>query len=264
MKKVIALLSICSLIALFSCTVPSGGYVTKHFPMNSGYYSLYVSDGMIVNISDQVDDIVISANEAVMEKMHVELRNGRLRIYRNDFSFTYPTKTQVTLPYDPDLKNIEVNMDSEFRTDYGIEADNVKVKLDMDSKFYGYILADNLDLIANNDSEIHCSYDVHDLMYVKLTDESHANLDGYADAVNLVMKDNSEIEPSWNGDYYSFSCDQCYGSMENNCKAYIDCESRIAMTLTNNSFLYYTCVPDISESLIDNTSDFIYRGGNKK
>ena len=154
MKKFITLLNICTLMAFFGCTVPSGDYVTEHFPLSTGYYSIFVSDGMIVTVSDQVDDIVVSANEAVMEKMHVELKNGRLRIYRNDFSFTYPTKTHVTLPYDPDLKTIEVNMDSEFHTDYGIEADEVKVKLDMDSKFYGYILADELELIANNDSEI--------------------------------------------------------------------------------------------------------------
>lgn len=264
MKKVTTLLSICLLIVLFGCTVPSGNYVTKHFPLNSSFYSLFVSDGMIVTISDEVDDIVITADEAVMEKMNVELKNGRLRIYRKDVSVTYPTKTKVFLPYDPALKQIEVNMESEFHTEYGIEADEVKVKLDMDSQFYGYVLANEFDLIVADRSEAYCSYDVHDLMYVKLTEKAHADLDGYADAVNLVMKDNSEIEPSWNGDYYAFSCDQCYGTMDNNCKAYIDCESRIAMTLTNNCFLYYTCIPDISESLMDNSSDFIYSGGNKK
>ena len=264
MKKTITLLSICLLIALFSCTMPTGEYVTEHFPMNSSYYSLFISDGMIVTISDDVDDIVITADEAVMQKMHVELNSGRLRIFRNDVSVAYPTKTTVKLPYDPALREITVNMGSEFRTDFGIESGNVKVKVDMDSKFYGYVLADNLDLIVNDNSEAICSYDVHDLMYVKLTDDAYANLDGYADAVNLIMEDDSEIEPSWNGNYYTFSCDYCYGTMDNNCKAYIDCESKIAMTLTNNSFLYYTCVPDVSESLIDETSDFIYSGGNKK
>ena len=264
MKKVITLFSTCLLMILFSCTVPSGEYITEHFPLNTSYYSLFVSDGMIVTISDEVDDIVISANEAVMQKISVELKNGRLRIFRKDVSVTYPTKTYVTLPYDPALKEIQVNMDSEFHTDYGLEADEVKVKLDMDSKFYGYILANDLDLIANDDSEIYCSYDVQDLMYVKLTDGSYADLDGYADAVNLIMEDDSEIEPGWDGDYYTFSCDYCYGTMDNNCKAYIDCGGSIAMTLTNNSFLYYTSLPDISESLIDDSSDFIYSGGDKK
>lgn len=264
MKKTFALFGICSLIALFSCTVPSGNFITEHFPLDGSYYSLYVSDGMIVNISEDVDDIVITADEKVMEKMHVEHRNGRLRIFRNDVSVAYPTKTTVTLPYDPALKQIEVHMDSEFHTDFTIEGENVKVKLDGDSKFYGYVFADNLDLIVNDGSEAICSYDVYDLMYVKLTNEGYADLDGYAGAVNLVMEDNSEIEPSWNGDYYAFSCGQCYGTMTNNCKAYLDCESNIAMTLTNSSFLYYTGLPDLSESLIDDSSDFIYSGGDKK
>lgn len=263
MKKHLTLLSICLLIALGSCTIPSGAYVTEHFPLNTSYYSLYVSDGMIVTISDDVDDIVITADEAVMQKMNVELKNGRLRIFRNDISVSYPTKTTVTLPYDPALKEIEVNMDSEFRTDFGIEASKVKVKVSSDSEFSGYILADHLDLIVDR-SEVNCTYDVNELMYVKLNDHAHADLDGYADAVNLVMEDNSEIRRRWNGDYYTFSCDECYGTMNNHCKAYIDCESSIAMTLTDNCFLYYTCVPDIDESLVDDTSDFIYSGGNKK
>lgn len=266
MKKLITLASVCTLLFLFSCTIPTGEYVTEHFPLNSSYYSLYVSDGMIVTISDEVDDIVITADEAVMAKMNVELKNGRLRIFRNDVSVTYPTKTEVLLPYDPALKQIEVNMESEFSTDYGIEADEGKVivKVGLDSKFYGYILANDFELFVSDNSEAYCSYDVHDLMYVKLTDNAYADLDGYADAVHLVMEDNSEIEPRWNGDYYTFSCDYCYGTMDNNCKAYVDCESSIAMTLTNNCFLYYTCVPDISESWIDDTSDFIYSGGDKK
>ena len=264
MRKLATLLSLCSLIAMFSCTVPSGEYVTEHFPLNNSFYSLYVSDGMIVTITDEVEDIVITADEAVMQKMNVELKNGRLRIFRKDVSVTYPTKTEVLLPYDPALKQIEVNMQSEFHTDYGIEAEEVKVRLDLNSKFYGYILADDLDLIVTDKSEAYCSYDVQDLMYVKLADNAYADLDGYADAVNLVMENNSEIKPRWNGDYFTFSCDYCYGSMNNNCKAYIDCESSIAMTLTNNCSLYYTCVPDISESLIDNSSKFIYSGGNKK
>lgn len=264
MKKTITLLSTCLLIALCSCTIPSGNYVTEHFPLPTSYYTLYVSDGMIVTISDDVDDIVITADEAVMQKMNVELKNGRLRIFRNDISVSYPTKTTVKLPYDPALKEIEVNMDSEFITDFGIEASKVKVKVSSDSKFSGYILADDLDLIVTDRSEVNCTYDVNELMYVKLADNAHADLDGYAEAVNLIMENNSEIRRRWNGDYYTFSCDECYGTMNNNCKAYIDCESSIAMTLTNNCFLYYTGMPNIDDSLIDGSSDFIYSGGNKK
>ena len=188
MRKLATLLSLCLLMALFGCTIPSGEYVTEHFPLNSSYYSLYVSDGMIVTITDAVDDIVITADEAVMQKMNVELKNGRLRIFRRDVSVTYPTKTEVLLPYDPALKQIEVNMESEFHTDYGIGAEEakVKVRLDLDSKFYGYVLANEFDLIVGDNSEAYCSYDVQDLMCVKLTDNAYADLDGYADAVNLV------------------------------------------------------------------------------
>ena len=41
MKKIITLLNICLLIALFGCTVPLGTYITEHFPLNTSYYSLF-------------------------------------------------------------------------------------------------------------------------------------------------------------------------------------------------------------------------------
>ena len=66
------------------------------------------------------------------------------------------------------------------------------------------------------------------------------DLDGYTNTVHLLMNDNSTIEKQWNGDYYAFMCDYCYGTMNNNCEAYIDAESEIAMDLYNYSYIYYT------------------------
>ena len=255
MRNILTLLSVCSLIALFSCTTPSGDQVTKSFPLNGSYYDLYVSDGMIVTVTDEVDEIVITGDENVMEKLKVELKNGRLRIFRNDVSMVYLTTTEVLLPYDPALKKIEVRMDSEFHTNFPIDREEVKVTLDSRSKFWGYILADELEMKAEDHSEINASFDVSDNIDLRIKESSRAYLDGYTNTVRLEMSDKSIIERQWNGDYYAFMCEYCYGTMDGDCEAYIDCDGEFALELTNGSVLYFTSDPDLGGCFVDETSD---------
>ena len=108
------------LIALFSCTKPSGVEVTQHFPITKNYYRLYISDGMKVTVTNQVDDIVITADENVMEKVKVHLSGGQLRIERKDFSAFRLMKAEVLLPYNEDLRDIEASMYASFTTSHGI------------------------------------------------------------------------------------------------------------------------------------------------
>lgn len=266
MKKILTLTSILTLFFLFSCTLPSGVDVTETFPVNSTYYYLYVSDGMIVTVSNEVDEIVITADENVMEKIKVENTSGTLRIYRKDISLAYPNKTEVLIPYNPNLKDVEVGMDCEFSTDYGIGVPelNSKVTAAYRGKFYGYVIAKNLDLIVKDDAEAFCAYDVENKLYLKVYDSSIAELDGYSNTLQLDMSADSQMSPRWNGDYYAAQCLYCNGYMDSNCVAYLDCEEEIAVTITNGSVLYYTSLPDISETLIDDSSDIVYSGGNKK
>lgn len=262
MRKLITLFSLCSLIALFSCTSPSGVDVTEYFEADHSYYRLEVSDGMIVHITDNYDEIKITADENVMEKIEVKFSSGTLRIHRRDFSVAYINTAEVWIPYNPDLKQVKVTYDSEFHAfpDYGIQGDDVVVRVENRSKFYGYILANNLDLDVNDYSLADISYDVYDNMDLRIEDHSDCELDGYANTVHLVMKDHSELKKLWNSNYYAFMCDMCYGTMDGYCEAYIDA-TEIDMDLTNYCHIYYTSDPYIGESTIDDTSDFYY-GGN--
>ena len=266
MKKTFTLTSLCALFFLFSCTVPSGVEVTEYFPVNSSYYSLYISDGMIVTVDDDVDEVIITADEKVMEKIKVENTTGTLRIFRRDVSLAYPTKTIVRIPYNPNLRDVEVGMDSEFHTDYGIGVPelNSKVVSEYRGKFDGYVIAKNLDLIVKDDAEAMCFFDVGNKLYLKIHDSSIAEIDGYANTIQLDMKNDSKMASRWNGDYYAAQCTYCDGALENTCIAYIDCEEEIAVTLTNGSVLYYTSLPDISGTYLDDTSDIVYSGGDKK
>lgn len=261
MRKTVHLFFLCSLIALFSCTSPSGVDVTEYFQVERSYYRLEVSDGMIVHITDDYDEIRITADENVMEKIEVKFTSGTLRIYRRDFSMAYINTAEVWIPFNPDLKQIKVTYDSEFHAypDFGIQADEVVVRVESRSKFYGYILTDDLDLDVNDYSFADISYDVYGNLDLRIEDHSNCELDGYANTVHLVMKDHSELKKLWNNNYYAFMCDMCYGTMDGYCEAYIDA-LEIELDLTNYCYLYYTSDPYIAGSTIDGTSDFIYGG----
>lgn len=263
MKNSFTLLGFCFLMALFSCTTPSGVDVTQHFNVSSSYYRLEISDGMIVTVTDDVDDIVITADENVMEKIIVKFSGyGTLQIYRKDFSMMYLNTAKVMLPFNPGLKTVSVKSNSEFHTPYGIDCNKADILVENYSKFYGYINADELELKIRDHSEAHVSFDVYNNAYVEIKESSNLHVEEYtyAPTVNLVMKDNSVLERKWYGEFLAFMCQTCYGSMDGNCKAHIDSETCIAMKLTNNCRLYYTSNPDIDGSLIDGTSEFIYDG----
>ena len=215
---------------------------------------------MNVTVTDAVDDIVITADENIMDKIKVEYGNGKLKIYRKDVALVYLNNSEVLIPYDPSLRIVEVHADSEFRTDYGIESEEVTVKVDGRSKFCSYILANELEMKVNDYSNADVSFDVSDNIDLRIEESSRAYLDGYTNTVHLVMRDNSTLEKQWSGDFYAFMCDYCYGTMNDNCEAYIDCESEIALDLTNYCYIYYTSDPYLGESTIDDTSDFIYGG----
>lgn len=260
MKKISALLSICSLIALFSCTSPSGVDITKHFDANFNYYRLEVSDGMNVTVSDAAKDIVITGDENIMEKLVVKHSGSTLQIYRKDVSLMYLSTCTVTLPYNSHLTDVRVRSNSEFHTDYGLEGDEVDVLAENHSRFYGYLRADIIELKVKDHSDVSIDFDAESLAYVEIKESSNARLEGYAHKVNLEMNDNSVLEKRWNGSLYAFMCDFCQGHMNDNCKAYIDCEESISMTLTNNSYLYYTSDPYIGDSSVDPSSGMTYDG----
>ena len=92
-----------------------------------------------------------------------------------------------------------------------------------------------------------------------------ADLEGYAHNLELKMSDGAELEEHWSGNYYSFECDACYGSM-NNSIAYFHCYDEISVDMYNGSMIYFTSDYDdiVDFSGVDGSSDVIYCGGTKK
>lgn len=245
MKKIFSLICICSLFVLFGCTIPSGETVTLTYPIENYYYRLYISDGIKVTVTDEVDEIVVTGDESVLEKLKVQSTYGSLRIYRKDVSLVYPTTTEVLLPYNEHLEEVEVSMDSEFHTPFGLEGDKIKITLNSRSRFDGYVNAYNT-LRLNMDN-------------------SKADIEGYAPNLELKMNDGAELEKHWSGGYFSFECDVCTGTM-NNSIAHFHCYDEISVDMTYNSFIYFTSDYDdiVDFSGVDGSSDVIYCGGTKK
>ena len=244
MKKILALTSICMLIVLFGCTIPSGETVTVSYPVENNYYRLYISDGIQVTVTDEVDEIVVTGDESVIAKLSVESTSSTLKIYRRDVSLVYLTPTEVLLPYNELLREVEASMDSEFYTPYGLESENVKITLNSRSRFDGYINANTLNLHM---------------------DDSKADLEGYAPNLILKLNDGAELEQHWAGNYFSFECDVCTGTM-NSSTAYFHCYDEISVDMYNGSLIYYTSDYEniVDFSGVDGTSDVVYCGGTKK
>lgn len=258
MKKTLTLTAICALIALFSCTKPSGVEVTEYFSVPDNYYSLYVSDGMEVTVTDQVDQVVITADENVMQKVKVTCKNGRLRIVRSDFSLYRLMKAEVLIPYNSHLHQLDVEMNSSFTTPYGLEGEEITII----GNYYSdidipYILTNKLSLKLEYHSDFEGDIDVMDHMDLIMSD-SDAKLTGAAAELRLDMSSDSEIVEQWYNGYYAFECDYCYGTMNQKCKAHLHCNDEMAVVLTDNSFLHCTGEPIIDECEWDETSLIIF------
>ena len=259
MKKLLIATVICSLITLFSCTKPSGIEVTEHFTAPNNYYSLYISDGMDVVVTDEVSDIVITADENVMQKIKVTCKNGRLKITRKDFSVYRIMKAKVLIPYNSHLHELDVEMCSSFTSGYGLEGEDIKITANYHSEIdINYILANNLKLKLEYYSEFEGDVDVMDLTELTMSD-SEAEIIGATTELYMNLKDNSELEEHLDHGAYAFECNVGYGTMSKECKAYLHCYDNLAVNLTNESFLYCTGEPNIDECDWDATSGIIFR-----
>ena len=258
MKKT-TILFCCALLALFSCTKPSGVEVTQYYDVPGPYSRLYVGDGMNVTVSNDVEEIVITADENVMEKVKVHLSGGQLRIERKDFSAFRLMKAEVLLPYNEDLRDIEASMYASFTTSHGIEASDVSLTASSFSKVdINYIMANNLTINAENYSDVLADITVYNTTKLDL-EHSDADITGSTENLRLKMTSNSELKKHWgNGGYYDFDCSYAYGSMSNSCKAYFHCYEEIEIKLTNNSELHCTGNPYYDECEWDDTSAIVF------
>ena len=262
MKKYLFILSAMVLFAFSGCNkfMLSGNNITNEFSINGSYTELVVEDAFDVTVSDAVDRITITTDENVMPKVLVEKDGDKLKIHLKPMSINLGTdlELKVVLPYNSDLKKVDLSGASEFHSEYGLEGETVEVDLsgasdfycsidadevDIDlsgaSNFYGDILANEIDMDLSGSSDIKGTVDALDLD-LELSGASKASLEGQVSTLEINLSGASDIVKNVVGSRYGLVCDYCEGTMSGASNAYIHCDGSIKVNLSGASDLHFT------------------------
>ena len=258
MKKHLIILSTLVLFAFCSCSKFAGEPITKDFSISGVYNALEVEDAFDVTVSDLATQVTITAGEKVMPNVVVETVDSTLKIYLKGWHTNRGKEMTVILPYNFDLRSVDLSGASEFHSEYGLEGNKVEVELsgasdiycdieadDVDievsgaSDFYGNVLADEIDIDLSGASNIKGNVDADDLD-LELSGASDATLEGLVGTLKINLSSASNIKKTINGHRYGLICNQCQGFMSGASNAYIHCDGTINVNLSGASDLHYT------------------------
>ena len=258
MKKHLIILSTLVLFAFCSCSKFAGEPITKDFSISGAYNALEVEDAFDVTVSDLATQVTITAGEKVMPNVVVETVDSTLKIYLKGWHTNLGKEMTVILPYNFDLRSVDLSGASEFNSEYGlegakvnvelsgasefycdIEADDVDIDVSGASDFYGNVLADEIDIDLSGASNIKGNVDADDLD-LELSGASDATLEGLVGTLKINLSSASNIKKTINGHRYGLICNQCQGFMSGASNAYIHCDGTINVNLSGASDLHYT------------------------
>ena len=258
MKKHLIILSTLVLFAFSGCQKFAGDPITKDFSISSAYNALEVEDAFNVTVSEEATQVTITAGENIMPNVVVETVDSTLKIYLKGWHTNLGKDMIVILPYNFDLRSVDLSGASEFHSEYGLEGQKVEVELSGASDFYcdidadevdinlsgasnfiGEVLADEIEMDLTGSSNIKGYVEALDLD-LELSGASDATLEGQVDRLMINLSGASNIKKTINGNKYGFTCDQCEGTMTGASNAYIHCDGTIKVNLSGASDLHYT------------------------
>lgn len=240
MKRYYVILSVLVLAVFCSCRKDAGEPVTKEFGTGGSYTELEVHNAFDVTVSDAVSQITITAGENVMPKVVVERVGDELVIRLKAFSGNYKeSEMKVILPYNANLRSVELSGAARFNSSYGLSGSDVDVNLSGASEFICDIDADDVDIDLMGASKINANV-LADELDLDMSGASKATLTGQVTLLGMDLYDASEIIKTVNGTMYGFAVDQCEGNMLGASNAYIHCDGNIKVSLWGASDLHYT------------------------
>ena len=258
MKKHLIILSTLVLFAFCSCSKFAGEPITKDFSISGAYNALEVEDAFDVTVSDLATQVTITAGEKVMPNVVVETVDSTLKIYLKGWHTNLGKDMTVILPYNFDLRSVDLSGASEFHSEYGLEgekvevglsgasdfycdvdADEVNISLSGASDFFGEVLADEIEMDLSGSSKIKGYVDADELD-LDLSGASEATFEGQVGTLKTDLTGASDINKTVNGNRYGFACDQCEGSVSGASNVYIHCDGTIKVNLSGASDLHYT------------------------
>lgn len=276
MKKHLIILSTLVLFAFSGCQKFAGDPITKDFSISGAYNALEVEDAFNVTVSEEATQVTITAGENVMPNVVVETVENTLKIYLKGWHTNLGKDMTVVLPYNFDLRSVDLSGASEFHSEYGLESNKVEVGLSGASDFYcdidadevdinlsgasnfiGEVLADEIEMDLTGSSNIKGYVEALDLD-LELSGASDATLEGQVDMLMINLSGASNIKKTVNGNRYGLVCDQCEGSVTGASNVYIHCDGSIKVNLSGASDLYYTGNAATTGSTISGGSDIYH------
>jgi hypothetical protein len=276
MKKHLIILSTLVLFAFCSCSKFAGEPVTKDFNISGAYNALEVEDAFNVTVSEEATQVTITAGENIMPNVVVETVENTLKIYLKGWHNNLGKDMTVILPYNFDLRSVDLSGASEFHSEYGLEGNKVEVELSGASDFYcdidadevdidlsgastfnGDIFADEIEMDLTGSSNIKGYVEALDLD-LEMSGASDATLEGQVDMLMINLSGASNIKKTIDGNRYGFSCDQCEGTMTGASNVYIHCDGTIKVNLSGASDLYFTGNAFTGDSTTSGGSDIYH------
>lgn len=276
MKKHLIILSTLVLFAFCSCSKFAGEPITKDFSISGAYNALEVEDAFNVTVSEEATQVTITAGENIMPNVVVETVDSTLKIYLKGWHTNLGKDMTVILPYNFDLRSVDLSGASEFHSEYGLEGNKIEVELsgasdfycdidadevDIDlsgaSDFFGDILADEIEMDLTGSSKIKGYVEALDLD-LEMSGASEATFEGQVDMLKINLSGASDINKTINGNRYGFACDQCEGSISGASNVYIHCDGTIKVNLSGASDLYFTGNAFTGDSTTSGGSDIYH------
>ena len=261
MKKHIAILSLFVLFAFCSCNkiMLSGNNITETFSVEGTYTELQVENAFDVTVSDTATQITITTDENVMPMVVVEKVEGKLYIHLKPLTlYTGKLDLDVILPYNADLKSVNLSGASEFHSIYGLTGEKIEVKLSGASEFYGNLEANEVkvdlsgasdfygNIVATEfDAELSGASDIEGNVTatefdLDMSGASEATLVGQVTTLEIDLEGASRVIEKVVENKYALVCDNCEGEMSGASSAYIHCDGTIRVNLSGASYLHFT------------------------
>ena len=276
MKKHLIILSTLVLFAFSGCQKFAGDPITKDFSISSAYNALEVDDAFNVTVSDVATQVTITAGENIMPNVVVETIDSTLKIYLKGWHTNLGKDMTVILPYNVDLRSVDLSGASEFHSEYGLEGQKVEVELSGASDFYcdidaddvdinlsgasdfiGNVWADEIEMALSGSSNIKGNVSADDLD-VELSGASDATLEGEVGRLKINLSGASNIKKTVFGDRYGLACDHCEGNVAGASNVYIHCDGTIKVSLTGASDLHFTGNAFTGDSTTSGGSDIYH------
>ena len=258
MKKYLFILSTLILLAFASCNkfLLSDIIETNEYSIEGTYTELQVADAFDVTVSDTATRLIVYADQNVMPYVVVEKSSDKLKIYLKPITFN-TGDLKAVLPYNPDLKKVELSGASELHSEFVLEGDKVEVDLSGASDFFGDIVAGEIEMDLSGSSNIEGNVTAAELD-LKMSGASEATLAGQVTTLNINLSGSSEIKKTVVNNRYGLACEQCKGLMTGASSAYIHCDGTIKVSLSGSSDLHFTGSAFTGDSDTSGASDIIH------